>query len=318
MIRSSLVETSSGASIQSDETPSPPKYTCKQVSTSTFKINTSDGIQLSASVYKSGGRRSRGVAIVAAGVGLLQERYSEYATYLAGKGWTVLTFDYRGIGESYISPELQSSCNLRDWGKLDLAACIDWADAVAEAQRIVVIAHSVGGQVFAFAPNNCKVEAMIAICSQKGYWKFWCGWRRVSLMGLWYVLPVLVSVFGCLPLQRFGRGADIPSGIAREWGRWGRCKAFVDERGKSLNHVFSKVRSRILAVSFSDDNFYAPQRAVEALNELYRNSDQSHWHLNPKELNCSCIGHSGFFVYSDKLYPLWENIDGWLNGDSRM
>ena len=255
---------------------------------------------------------------MAAGVGLRQERYSEYATYLADKGWTVLTFDYRGIGESHISPELQVSCNLRDWGKLDLAACIDWADAFAEAQRIVVIAHSVGGQVFAFAPNHRKVEAMIAICSQKGYWKFWCGWRRISLMGLWYLLPVLVSVFGYLPLRRLGRGADIPNGIAREWGRWGRCKAFVDDRGKSLNHVFSRVRSRVLAISFSDDNFYAPKRAVEALNELYRNSDHSHWHLNPKELNCTYIGHSGFFVYSDKLQPLWENIDCWLNGDSKL
>lgn len=280
-------------------------------------VPTSDGIELSASVYAVVGIESCGVVIVAGGVGLLQYRYREYATYLAAKGWTVMTFDYRGVGQSVISEDLQLNSTLRDWGRLDLAACIDWAESFSEARRIIVVGHSVGGQIFAFAPNHQKVEAMIAICSQKGYWKFWDGWRRLSLLGLWHLLPVMVTLCGRLPLQHLGRGADIPKGVAQEWGRWGRYREFVDESGRSLNHVFSRVSCKILAISFSDDKFYAPPRAVEALNALYENSEHTHWHFCPEDLDCITIGHSGFFEYAECSYPLWERIDCWLNTTSK-
>jgi len=269
-------------------------------------------MDLAATVYRGAHIRRRGVIIIASGVGLLQERYADYACFLATKGWTALTFDYRGIGRSINRTEVPSDSCLRDWGRYDLAACIDWADDHEDNPRIVVVAHSVGGQIFAFAPNHDKVEAMIAICAQKGYWKFWSGRRRLGLLSLWYLLPVLVHLFGYLPLRLFGRGANIPAGIASEWGRWGRFKDFVDQEGQSLNHEFSRVKSRILAVSFSDDQFYAPRRAVEALNALYVNSEHSYWHLTPDDLGCTTVGHSGYFSNDKYLRPLWNRVDSWL------
>ncbi len=318
MISKTLEAASASALHDGDCTSDSSALEAGNVIQSGVTIRTSDGIELAASVYTTTATKSRGVAIIASGVGLLQERYHDYAVYVASKGWTVITFDYRGIGRTGLRQVLKSNSCLRDWGKYDLAACIDWASSSNETQRIVVIAHSVGGQIFAFAPNHRKVEAMIAICSQKGYWKFWDGRRRIGLLGLWYLLPVLVSIFGYLPLQLLGRGADIPGGIAREWGRWGRFKDFVDENGQSLNYEFSRVSSRILAVSFSDDKFFAPRRAVEALNALYHNTEHSHWHLSPEELGCDTVGHSGFFQGTVHLHLLWDRVDSWLERDTNV
>jgi len=278
-------------------------------------ILTSDGINIAAVIFSPSTERSLGVAIVASGVGLIQDRYREYATYLASIGWTVLTFDYRGIGASTLPENLQSNSRLRDWGKYDLAACIDWADVQLSAKRIILVAHSVGGQIFAFAPNQHKVESMIAICAQKGYWRFWDGFRKFNLLGLWYLLPILVKLYGYLPLRILGKGADIPAGIAHEWGRWGRYKAFVDERGQSLNAEFAKVSCRILAISLSDDKFYAPRRAVEALNAVYTSSELSHWHLTPKQLGTKWLGHFGFFRNKTTIHALWKDVDSWLDSN---
>lgn len=103
--------------------------------------------------------------------------------------------------------------------------------------------------------SHTKVDAIIAVCSQKGYWKFWDGFRQIQLMCLWYFLPILVKVFGWLSLVLMGRDTDMPSGIAREWGRWGRNHDFVDEQGRSLNFTFANVSCRLLAISFTDDIF---------------------------------------------------------------
>lgn len=280
-----------------------------------IKVLTEDGVELSATCHTPEylvERELRGVAIIAAGVGLRQDQYNAYAAYLVSKGWVVMTFDYRGIGNSVLERNLESLSCLRDWGRYDLSACIEWASTRYAGSRIVVVAHSVGGQIFAFAPNHDKVEAVIAVCSQKGYWKFWDGARRFQLMFLWYVLPVLVSVFGYLPLQLMGKGADIPAGIAREWGRWGRVHDFVDKQGRSLNFTFAKVTTRFLSISFTDDTFYAPRRSVEALNELYINTRQSHWHLSPEVLDCDAVGHTGFFRNPERLQLLWDRVDSWL------
>jgi len=281
-------------------------------------IQTSDGVNIAAVIFSPSTASSLGVVIVANGVGLIQDRYSEYATYLASIGWTVLTFDYRGIGGSPLPVDLQSSSRLRDWGKYDLAACIDWADEQHSAKRIILVAHSVGGQIFAFAPNHGKVESMIAVCAQKGYWKFWDGMRKFKLLGLWYLLPILVRLYGYLPLRILGKGADIPAGIALEWGRWGRYKEFVDERGQSLNAEFADVSCRILAISFSDDKFYAPLRSVEALNAVYTNSEHSHWHLTPKTLGTKRLGHFGFFRNKTCIHALWKNVDSWLETNENV
>jgi len=281
-------------------------------------IKTSDGVTISAVIFTPATERPVGVAIVANGVGLIQERYSEYASYLASIGWTVLTFDYRGIGQSSLPEDLQSSSRLRDWGQYDLAACIDWASVQLSAKRIILVAHSVGGQIFAFAPNHSKVDSMVAICAQKGYWKFWDGIRKFKLLGLWYLLPILVKLYGYLPLRILGKGADIPAGIALEWGRWGRNKAFVDEHGQSLNPEFAKVSCKILAISFSDDKFYAPLRAVEALNAVYTNAKHSHWHLTPKKLGTERLGHFGFFRNKTYIHALWKDVDSWLASNENV
>jgi predicted alpha/beta hydrolase len=274
-----------------------------------------DGYPLAADIYYPSAEDDKDmVAIMTAAIGATKERYSAYCRFLSHRGWTVIAFDYRGIGGSRTDPVKFFPYTLRDWGSQDLAGVITWAENTLAPKRCVIVGHSMGGQIAAFAPNHNRLDAMLTIGAQKGFWRLWdFGLNRFVLCFLYYLLPVVVRVFGRVPLSLVRCGEDIPPLIALEWGRWGRAHAFVDEDGRSHNWRFASFKGPLLALSFSDDRFFAPRRAVETLVAAYSDAHSVHWHIKPREIGQSCVGHSGFF--EERISRrLWDVTTQWLEG----
>jgi len=70
--------------------------------------------------------------------------YRTFAQYLAEQGFTVVTYDYRGIGDSYCKN--WRNITLWQWGELDYPAVTDWLSANYPDHRMVALGHSLGGQ----------------------------------------------------------------------------------------------------------------------------------------------------------------------------
>lgn len=285
--------------------PTPP------VLVSEREMAATDGYPLAATIYKTSPQREGKAAIIAGAVGVRRSRYRDFATYLAGRGWAVVTFDYRGIGGSRRGCLSKSPARLRDWGERDAAGVIEWVHHQFGPRRCVAVGHSVGGQIIGFAPNHGRLDALLTIASQKGYWKYWRGLWRYLVGGFWRVVPALVGILGYLPLWPAGC-EDLPPQVALEWQRWGMRPEFVDEERRSMNHRFHTFTAPILAMSFADDPLYAPPRAVEALLKVYANAPSVHRHFHPRDLGVRRIGHSGFF--DPGVCPaLWEVAVEWLD-----
>ncbi len=62
-------------------------------------IVTADGAQLALRVYEPDSP-DRGSVVIGGAMGVRQDYYAPFAQWLAGQGWRVTTFDYRGSGES--------------------------------------------------------------------------------------------------------------------------------------------------------------------------------------------------------------------------
>ena len=62
---------------------------------------------------------------IAAGAAIARRFYARFATYLAERGATVLTFDYRAIGGSRRAPVKGSPVRMRDWCMLDVPGVLD-------------------------------------------------------------------------------------------------------------------------------------------------------------------------------------------------
>ncbi len=272
-----------------------------------------DGYELSGTLFHPAEERWNGEVILLAGaIGVEQSFYKDYAAFLAGEGFTVVTFDYRGIGASLRGPLRDVRANLLDWGERDIAAVIAWISSEYPEAKLLYVAHSAGGQLLGLARNNDRVAAMLMISAPSGYWRLWKGKQRLFIGLLWFVLmPVMTRLVGHFPGRRMGLGVDLPPGVALNWARWGRNPHYIsDEQGRPIREHYRSFSAPIRAYSFSDDS-YAPREAVAELLSYYSDAPTEHEHLRPQDIGVRSIGHLRFFkdTFRDSL---WRRTSEWL------
>ncbi len=262
-----------------------------------FTFSADDGYELSGTLFQPAeGRWSGKVALLPGAIGVEQSFYKDYAAFLADEGFTVVTFDYRGIGGSLRAPLHSVRANLLDWGERDIAAVIAWISSEYPEAKLLYVGHSAGGQLLGLASNNDHVTAMLMISAPSGYWRLWKGWQRVFIGLLWFVLmPVMTRLVGHFPGKRIGLGVDLPPGVAFNWARWGRNPHYIsDGQGQPIREHYRSFTAPICAYSFSDDS-YAPRAAVAELLSYYSEAPRQHEHLRPQDIGVRSIGHLRFF-----------------------
>ena len=67
------------------------------------ELTARDGYRLGATLFQPAAANGRAVLVMAA-TGVPQTYYGKFSAFLAARCFTVLTFDYRGIGESLHGP----------------------------------------------------------------------------------------------------------------------------------------------------------------------------------------------------------------------
>jgi predicted alpha/beta hydrolase len=278
------------------------------------KIPATDGFGLAATVYQPNpANASQKVVLIAPAMAVKRSYYDKYARFLAAEGFTVVTFDYRGMGDSR-PPSLKGfRATLRDWGEKDIVGLIEWITNQYPSARLLVVSHSVGGQLMGLVPNNHKVTALLAVAAQSGYWRLWDPpGRRYFMCAFWHVMiPVLTRLCSYFPGSRVGMGEDVPAGVVLQWATWGRNPNYiVDQQGQPIREHFRTFSVPLLAYSIEDDT-YAPRRTVEGLLSFYSQAQITHRHVSPKDLGVAAIGHFGFFREQFKS-SLWNDTVHWL------
>lgn len=275
------------------------------------QIPARDGLPLAATVYPAGASSNGIVVQVNPATAVPRKYYDAFARFLAGRGFTVVTYDYRTMGDSQVDAALRNKVRFQDWGELDAPAVLDWVTARFPSHRLAVVGHSAGGQMLGLADNASRIQAVLLVGSQHGWWRHWPLKQALVLASLWYlVLPASVAVLGYFPGRRVG-SQDLPGGIAKQWSRWCRNPHYVsDDHGAPWRPFNDRVRARIRLYSFSDDPI-APERAASALLDYYPNATREHLHRTPQELGMKHVGHFGWFRPSTPE-PVWAAAADWL------
>ena len=268
-------------------------------------IPAADGFALAASELGDPARAER-VVLIAPATGVRRRLYRPLAEFLAAEGFGVVTWDWRGTGDSRPNGLRGFAGTMRDWGERDLAGVIDWAAARYASARLMALGHSYGGQAIGLAPNRERVRALVTVGAQSGYWGYWPRPRKYMYGALWYVaVPIATRVAGYFPARFFRLGEDLPRGVALQLARWCRTPSYLGDW--SGHGAFT---APILSIGFMDDPF-APPLAVEALHVQYGSRAQQRWLIAPEELGAERIGHFGFF--RPGVTPtLWRDVADWL------
>ncbi|HWP34111.1 MAG TPA: alpha/beta fold hydrolase [Thermodesulfobacteriota bacterium] len=281
-----------------------------------LRIPARDRFALAASLYQpQAGTRPDAVVLINPATAVKRGFYDRFARFLADRGFAVVTYDYRGVGESRPTRLRGFAASMHEWGERDLAGVIDWIAARFPESRLLVVGHSAGGQLVGLADNNDRIRALLAVAAQSGDWRLWPRPLRYALALLWYAaVPAATRLFGYLP-GWLGIGEALPRGVALEWARWCRTEGYlVGGDGAGRRAGFARVTAPVLAYSFADDP-YAPAAAVDALLRWYVNAPRTHRHVTPAEAGVPAIGHFGFF--RDRVRDtLWREAAAWLRARS--
>lgn len=273
------------------------------------ELTAKDGYRLGATLFRPAAGNGRAVMVMAA-TGVPQEYYGKFAAFLAEGGFTVLTFDYRGIGRSLHSSIRSVNAGMRDWALLDCAAAFRFLDENFSEQKLLAVGHSFGGQAFGLLPRPERIAAALTVGSQSGYWKHWPPLGRAWMWPATHIgLPLVPRLLGYFPGSRLGFGEDLPKEVTIEWASWCRHPRYL-VGALGVEREYARVAAPIRLYAISDDAF-APRRAVEALAVLYEKSTCEIRSIEPKDVGADRIGHFGFFRerFRDSL---WREARDWL------
>jgi predicted alpha/beta hydrolase len=285
-----------GGSMQKDISPRP------------IALETSDGVVLGGRVFDPIGR-SRATVVIHGATATRQRYYGAFATELARRGLRVITYDYRGIGESRGRSLRGFSATMTEWATRDAVAAMN--AAVELDEPLVLVGHSFGGQLLGLVEIPAAAKGIVLVGAQFGYHGHWPAPRKLAYGLLWrLVVPVVVRAFGYLP-GHFGLGVDLPAGVALEWARWcSRPNYLLDDYPQAVE-AFEAIDRPTLFYSFTDDLF-APKNAVDAYLRALSPATFVHRRFDPRVLGRDGIGHFGYFR-SGVVPSLWNETVRFVN-----
>lgn len=255
------------------------------------------------------------VAIINPATSVRCRYYARFAEYLHTQGWDVLTYDYRGIGESRRGSLRRLRADWVDWGEHDFEGVLRYAALNFPGQPIDVIGHSVGGFVIGLAQSAQRVRRIFTMGAQFAYWRDYRAEKRPGMFLKWHVLmPALAMLLGHVPAKRLGWMEDTPKGVALDWARMGprfeesvRRGALMADglpQAAGLARNFRTIGAPILAFGTEDDP-YGTEAALDRLLRYYSASRRSHLRIAPRDVGLDAIGHFAFFHerFRDVLWP---------------
>ena len=268
-----------------------------------------DGHVLAVTRHPAEGR-PWGTLLVAPAMGVPQSFYEPMARHFATRGLHVLTFDWRGMGDSSTGPMAGCKADLMDWATLDLEAMLAESRAMAPGLPAFALGHSLGGQLLGATKAAADLQAAVTVTAGTGWYRHndRMPWR---VRFFWFVaIPLATPIAGYFPGRRLGMVGDLPAGVAWQWRRWSTHPDYLLCEGEAMRGRFDGVRCAILGYSFSDDDILT-RPAVDQLHGFYRHAAVERRHVAPAQAGRARIGHFGYFR-AESADGLWKETLDWL------
>jgi predicted alpha/beta hydrolase len=278
-----------------------------------------DGYQLGATLFLPRGAKRHAVLINSA-TATPRRIYKGFAGYLARRGCAVLTYDYRGTGDSrqkamvgynQMKSLVGFKATMSDWAALDAAAAVAWMRERYKTLPLNYVGHSFGGQALGLLPNNTEVSRALFIAAQAGYWKLMASPER-------YRVYAMLNFAG-LPLTRLlgytpgwaGLGQDLPKGVFEQWVGWVMSERylFTDPALPGLSN-FANYKGALRALCLADDP-WATRPAVGLLCSGFSSIEPEILTITPADAGVDKIGHFGFFR-PEHRDTLWRGAAEWI------
>ncbi|HEY8023891.1 MAG TPA: alpha/beta fold hydrolase [Burkholderiaceae bacterium] len=276
-----------------------------------ISIAAHDGIALAA--YRHAPKQAaRANVVIAAAMAVPQTYYADLAAYLADQGFCVWTFDYRDMAESATGSMRNSTADISIWIARDYDAVIQHAGDADNKLPLLVIGHSLGGQVAPLLPSNGRISGLVNIAVGSGAVRHNQPKLQRSSRMLWYFLvPLLCPLFGYFPGRRIGVIGDLPAPAMYQWRRWCVTPDYILSGEPAAREAYARATFPILALTFLDDELLRASGS-RMLHEAYVSAKVDYREVGPEDFGLRRIGHFGFFKPAIGRV-MWPLVSNWLN-----
>ncbi len=206
-------------------------------------VPATDGYPLAATLYLPR-RAKRHAVLINSATAVPRKFYRGFASHLARRGCAVLTYDYRGTGDSRPKSLAGFKASMSDWAFRDIAAAVAWMRERYTELPFAYVGHSFGGQALGLLPNNVEISRALLIAAQAGYWKLMTSPERYRVYAMLNFIGLpLTRALGYMP-GKAGLGMDLPKDVFLQWVSLGDEPALSVRFPAGRIAQFSEVRGR--------------------------------------------------------------------------
>ena len=271
-------------------------------------LTTKDQYQLSAHIFKPE-KSNEKIILINSATGVKQQVYFSFTQFFAEKGFTVITYDYRGIGLSKPEKMRNFKASMRTWGNEDFKRLTEFVIENFPDYQKFCLGHSVGALIIGMNENSKVFERFIFVATQNAFignlkWKT----KLEAFFGFGFAQPFFTELFGYFPAHWFGLGESLPKNCAYDW------RTLILNRkstGKLLlkTNDYSKELIQKVLVLYAEDDVWLTDKGVKSLlNDVYPNLKPDYRFLQTSESEKGEIGHVNFFrSYNKKLWNIILN-----------
>ena len=272
----------------------------------TLTLESPDGPRLGARLFRPpAGQPAQGAVLIGGAMGVRQDYYRPFAQWLAGQGYVVLSFDYRGMGESRHGSLRGLKADLFSWVR-DTDTVIEALLEAAPGAPLYVIGHSLGAQLPGMLRQRDRIAGLLSVAAGSGYWRDNAPPLKRIVLYFWHLLvPLATALCGYFPGRRLGKVGDLPAGVVLQWRRWCMHPRYhVGAEGARVREQFEAARFPLVALSITDDEFMT-ERGTRVLIDCYANAPRRIERIAPADVQAKRIGHFGFFrqAFQSTLWP---------------
>jgi predicted alpha/beta hydrolase len=290
------------------------------------EIRTADGWALRASVCEppTSARprgRARGVVVLAHA---LMARRSEFhradgglAGFFAARGWRVVSFDFRGHGDSGPGAAEGGVYAYDDLVQGDLPAVVSFARSRARGKLpVVVVGHSLGGHTSLVAQGTgaIDVDALVGFGA--------CPWvgalepsasRWLAKRAIVEGMLAMARRVGRLPARALGRGSDDESrACIEDVGRFARAGWGSRDGRHDYLGAIARVRVPVLQVVSAGDRLEcAPACGAALLEACGGAAARQLVFIEGRDDGGPAPGHMGM-VTSGAVKLAWAEVEEWM------
>jgi len=270
-----------------------------------INILTEDNYSLSAHLFEPEHSNEK-LLLINSATGVKQQIYFSFAQFFSEQGFTVMTYDYRGIGQSKPEKMKGFEASMRTWGTRDYKAVTDYIKANFPNHQKFCLGHSVGALILGMNPDSEMFKEFAFVGTQNafvGNLKFKT--KIEAYLGFGIVQPLSTKILGYFPANWFGLGESLPSASAFDWRTLILNKKSTNKLLEKVDDFSRNLTQKVFVIQAEDDAWLTEKGVKSLLENTYPNLKPTYRIIKTSESEKGEIGHINFFrSYNKKLWHI--------------